>query len=46
MENMLWIEDIVESKQTPHFFIKFRVNMVDFVDSHKECIFNLYKSMK
>jgi len=35
MENILHIEDIVESTLAPHFFINFRVNMVDYVNLHK-----------
>ncbi len=32
---MLWIEDIVESTQAPTFFIKYKIDMVIFVDLHK-----------
>ncbi len=35
MENMLWIEDIVESTSTPHFFINSRIDMASFVNGHK-----------
>jgi hypothetical protein len=38
MENMLWIEDIVDSKPTPPFFINFKIDMVDFMDSQKVII--------
>jgi hypothetical protein len=34
MENMLWIEDIVESTSTP-LFINSRVDMAGFVKPHK-----------
>jgi hypothetical protein len=35
MEDMLWIEDIVESTSTPPLFINFRVDMAGFVKPHK-----------
>jgi hypothetical protein len=35
MENMLWIEDIVESTSIPPFLINYRFDMVDFVNPHK-----------
>jgi hypothetical protein len=38
MENMLWIEDIVDSKPTPPFFINLKIDMVDFMDSQKVII--------
>jgi hypothetical protein len=34
MEDMMWIEDIVESTLTPQFFIYYRVDMVGFMDLH------------
>ncbi len=35
MEDMLWMEDIVESTPISPFLINFRVHMTSFVDSHK-----------
>ncbi len=35
MEDILWIEDIVESTPTLHFFTNFKVGMVGFVNLHK-----------
>ncbi len=35
MEDMLWIEDIVESTLTPPFLTNSRVDMANFVDLHK-----------
>jgi hypothetical protein len=35
MEDMLWIESIVEVTPTPPFLTIFRVDMVSFVDLHK-----------
>jgi len=35
MEDMLWIEDIVEVPPTLTFFTILRVDMVSFVDLHK-----------
>ncbi len=35
MEDMLWIEDIVESTSTSPFLTTSRVDMVGFVDLHK-----------
>jgi hypothetical protein len=35
MEDMLWIEDIVESTSTPPLFINSRVDMASFVKLHK-----------
>jgi hypothetical protein len=35
MEDMLWIEDIVEVPPTLPFFTILRVDMVSFVDLHK-----------
>jgi hypothetical protein len=35
MEDMLWIEDIVESTSTPPLFINFRVDMAGFMKPHK-----------
>jgi len=35
MENMLWIEDIVESTPTLQFCTNFKVDMVGFVNFHK-----------
>jgi len=35
MEDMLWIEDIVESTPTPPFLTKSRVGMANFVNLHK-----------
>jgi hypothetical protein len=34
MEDMLWIENIVETTPTPPFFTNFRVDMVGFVSAH------------
>jgi hypothetical protein len=34
MEDMLWIEEIVESTLTP-FLTNFRVDVTNFVDLHK-----------
>jgi hypothetical protein len=35
MEDMLWIEDIVQSTPTPLFLTNFKIDIVSFVDSHK-----------
>jgi hypothetical protein len=35
MEDMLWIEDIVENKSTPPLFINSKVDMAGFVKPHK-----------
>jgi hypothetical protein len=35
MEDMLWIEDIVEGTPTPQFFTNFKVGMLGFVNLHK-----------
>jgi hypothetical protein len=35
MEDMLWIEDIVDSTPTLQFFTNFKVDMVGFVNFHK-----------
>jgi hypothetical protein len=35
MEDMLWIENIGESTLAPLFLTNFKINMVDFVSSHK-----------
>jgi hypothetical protein len=35
MEDMLWIEDIVESTSTSLFLTNSKVDMVGFVDLHK-----------
>lgn len=35
MEDMLWIEDIVESILAPSFWINSRIHMASFVDPHK-----------
>jgi hypothetical protein len=35
MEEVLWMEDIVESTPISPFLINFRVHMTSFVDSHK-----------
>jgi hypothetical protein len=35
IENMLWIEHIVESTPTLPFLTNFRIDMVDFLDLHK-----------
>jgi hypothetical protein len=35
MEDILWIENIVESTPTLHFFTNFKVGMVGFVNLHK-----------
>jgi hypothetical protein len=35
MEDMLWIEDIVDSTPTLQFFTNFEVDMVGFVNFHK-----------
>jgi hypothetical protein len=35
MEEMLWIEDIVESPSAPPFWTNSRVDMVGFVYPHK-----------
>jgi hypothetical protein len=32
---MLWIENIVESTQTPPFLTNSKIDMVSFVDPHK-----------
>jgi hypothetical protein len=49
MENMLWIENIVESTSTPPFLANSGVDMASFVDLHKviarKCIFNSSKCM-
>jgi hypothetical protein len=35
MEEMLWIEDIIESTQAPPFLTNFKVGLVGFVELHK-----------
>jgi hypothetical protein len=35
MEDMLWIEDIVDSTSTPPFLTNFKIDMAGFVHSHK-----------
>jgi len=35
MEEMLWIEDIVESTHAPTFLINSRIDMAIFADPHK-----------
>jgi len=35
MEDMLWIEDIVESTQTPPYLTNSKIDMVSFVNPHK-----------
>jgi hypothetical protein len=35
VEEILWIEDIVESTQAPPFLTNSKVDMVNFVDPHK-----------
>jgi len=35
MEEILWIEDIIDSTQAPPFFTTFRVDMASFVHPHK-----------
>jgi hypothetical protein len=35
MEDVLWIENIVETTPTPPFFTNFRVDIIDFVSAHK-----------
>jgi hypothetical protein len=35
MKDMLWIENIVESKSTSPFFTNFRFNTTGFVNVHK-----------
>jgi hypothetical protein len=35
MEDMLWIEDIVNNTPTLQFFTNFKVDMVGFVNFHK-----------
>jgi hypothetical protein len=35
MEDMLWIEDIVDNTSIPPFLVYYRVDMVDFVNIHK-----------
>jgi hypothetical protein len=34
MEDMMWIEDIVESTLAPPFLTYYRVDMVGFMDIH------------
>jgi hypothetical protein len=35
MENMPWVEDIVESTSTPQFLTNSRIDIIDFVHPHK-----------
>jgi hypothetical protein len=35
MEEILWIEDILESTQAPPFLTNSKIDMVTFVDLHK-----------
>ncbi len=35
LEEMLWIEDIVQSTQAPPFLTNFKVDMASFIDPHK-----------
>ncbi len=35
MENMLWIEEIVESKPAPQFLTNSRIDIAAFVNTHK-----------
>jgi len=35
MEDMLWIEDVVESTPTPPYLTNSRINMVNFMNPHK-----------
>ncbi len=35
VENMLWIQDIVESTLVLSFFIYFKIDMIGFVHPHK-----------
>jgi len=35
MENVLWIENIVETTPTPLFFTNFRVDIIGFMSAHK-----------
>jgi hypothetical protein len=35
MEDVLWIENIVETTSTPPFFTNFRVDIIGFVSAHK-----------
>jgi hypothetical protein len=35
MENMLWIEDIVESTPTSPFWTNYKVDITDFVNPYK-----------
>jgi hypothetical protein len=45
MENMLWIEEIAESKPAPQFLTNSRIDIAGFVNPHKvvvsgKCIFS------
>jgi hypothetical protein len=35
MEEMLWIEDIVENTQAPPFLTNSKIDMASFVDPHQ-----------
>jgi hypothetical protein len=35
MKNMLWIEEIVESKPAPQFLTNSRIDIAGFVNTHK-----------
>jgi hypothetical protein len=35
MENILWVEEIVESKPAPQFLTNSRIDIAGFVNSHK-----------
>jgi hypothetical protein len=35
MENMLWIEEIVQSKPAPQFLTNSRIDIAGFVNTHK-----------
>jgi len=45
MENMLWIEDIVESTSTPPFLTNSRVDMAGFVHSHNVVVKSAFSTL-
>jgi len=42
VENMLWIEDIIESTQAPSFSINSRIDIASFVHPHKLIARNIF----
>jgi hypothetical protein len=40
MEDMLWIENFVETTPTPPFITNFRVDIIGFMSAHKVNVFS------